>query len=132
MKPPVEHVRITARGKEVLVRIKRRTGLEHWNEICRIALCRSLANAIPPLEVEKFRETAISIEWKTFAGDLQEELASLFFLRACKDNVDTTKKEVIQAYFRAHLERGIFSLNGVKDLVDFIKCFQDEEPIPKS
>ncbi len=49
MKPPVEHVKISAKAKEILVKVKRSTGLEHWNEICRIALCKSIANpTIPP------------------------------------------------------------------------------------
>ncbi|MCL5024001.1 MAG: DNA sulfur modification protein DndE [Nitrospirae bacterium] len=118
MKPPVEHVRVSARGREILIRIKRNTGLEHWNEISRIALCRSLANPTPPPKLEKVGDSSIDMEWKTFAGQFQEEIAALVLLRAKKDGINLTNKDAITDYFRAHLERGINALHGVKTLSD--------------
>ncbi|MBU5612634.1 DNA sulfur modification protein DndE [Geomonas azotofigens] len=116
MRPPVEHVRVSARGREILIKVKRHTGLEHWNEICRIALCRSLANPTKPPKYEKSGESNIEIEWKTFAGAYKEELAALIILRANIDNIDLTKKDSLPEYFKRHLERGISSLQNVKDL----------------
>lgn len=119
MRPPVEHVRVSAKGKDILIKIKRRTGLEHWNEICRIALCRSLANPAPPM-IEKTGESAINIDWKVFAGDAQEELASIVIYRAQKDGVNSSNKEILSEYFRAHLERGISTLQNTKGLHDLL------------
>jgi DNA sulfur modification protein DndE len=116
MKPPVEHVRVSERGKDILVKIKRYTGLEHWNEICRIALCASLANPLPPTKVDKLADSNIDIEWKTFAGAYQSELASLTLLRAHKDGINISDKDHVTSYFRSHLERGIASLQTVKKL----------------
>lgn len=116
MKPPVEHVRVSAKGKDILIKIKRNTGLEHWNEICRIALCRSLVNPTPPPKFERSGESSIDIEWKTFAGQYQKELAALTIIRAVKDGVDTSKKDMISDYFRSHIERGIASLQNTKNL----------------
>ena len=82
MKPPVEHVRVSAKSKEILIRVKRYTGLEHWNEICRVALCKSLSNPTPPQKSGNSSESAIDIEWKTFSGLYNEELSALFYLRA--------------------------------------------------
>lgn len=118
MKPPIEHVRVSARGKEILIKIKRHTGLEHWNEICRIALCRSLANPTPPPKIEKVGESSIDMEWKTFAGPFQEELAALVVLRVKKDGIKLSSKDAIAEYFRAHLERGIDGLQSAKSLSD--------------
>lgn len=118
MKPPVEHVRVSAKGKEILIRVKRRTGLEHWNEICRFALCRSLANPVPPPKLDKLSDSSIDMEWKTFAGSLQETLTSLTVLRAEKDGVDLSRKDAMPEYFRAHLERGIASLQNIRSLAD--------------
>lgn len=116
MKPPVEYVRISAKGKDLLVKIKRNTGLEHWNEICRIALCQSLANPTPPTVIVKAGESAIDIEWKTFAGQYQNELSALIVLRAQKDGFDICDKEALAIYFRAHMERGIASIRNIKGL----------------
>lgn len=115
MRPPVEHVRVSAKGKEILLRIKRNTGLEHWNEICRIALCKSLANQTPPPKFEKHVDSSIEIDWKTFAGAYQEEFSALVYHRAQKDKVDINKKDAFHEYFRNHLERGILSLQNVKE-----------------
>lgn len=116
MKPPVDHVRISAKDKEILLRIKKRTGLEHWNEICRFAYCRSLANpAIPTMKLSN-SNTAIDIEWKTFAGQYHKELASLTMIRASKDSIDVNNRETISLYFRAHLQRGITSMQNIRNL----------------
>jgi len=88
MKPPVDHVRVSAKGREILIKIKRRTGLEHWNEISRIGLCRSLANQTQPVSTLKGGDSAIDMEWKTFAGEFSSELAAALLLRAKQDQVD--------------------------------------------
>ena len=118
MKPPVEHVRVSTKGKDVLSKIKRRTGMEHWNEICRVALCRSLSNPTPPSKIDKTGDSSIDMDWKTFAGSYQDELASLVLLRAQKDGVNLSKKDAISDYFRLHLERGISSLQNIKSLAE--------------
>jgi DNA sulfur modification protein DndE len=38
MKPPVETVRISKQGRDQLIKIRRQTGIENWNIICRWAL----------------------------------------------------------------------------------------------
>jgi DNA sulfur modification protein DndE len=116
MKPPVEHVRISAKGKDILIKIKRNTGLEHWNEICRIALCRSLANPTPVTKFEKAGDSAIDIEWKTFAGIYQQELTAMMLLRANKESVDLSSKDALSDFLRSHIERGISSLQNMKSL----------------
>ena len=119
MKSPVEHVRISARGKDTLQRVKRNTGLEHWNEICRIALCRSLNDASPPPISSKHTDCALEIEWKTFLGKYHDELLSCFMIQAKKDGIDLTRKEDVAGYFRAHIERGIDGMKNMK-LTDYL------------
>jgi len=120
MKPPVEHVRISAKGKEVLIKIKRRTGLEHWNEICRVALCQSLANPTFPPKVDKAGESSIDMEWKTFAGSLNEYLIGVIIYKASKDGIDLSKRDALADYFRSHIERGIMSLQNIKHLQELV------------
>lgn len=125
MKPPVEHVRVSSRGKEILIRVKRHTGLQHWNEICRVALCHSLANPTAPPKVERAGDSSIEIEWKTFAGPYDLELAALVRYKASKDGIQISKKESMTEYFRNHLERGISCLQSTKGLTSIINshCF---------
>jgi DNA sulfur modification protein DndE len=113
MKPPVETVRISSQSREILIKIKRRLGIERWNEICRVALCRSLANPTKPTKPRNGWDSAIEIEWKTFAGDQSDTFSALSLMKAHQDKVDVDKKEVFADYFRSHIERGIQSLQNV-------------------
>jgi len=120
MKPPVEHVRVSAKGKEILIKIKRRTGLEHWNEVCRIALCHSLSNPTPPPKLEKVCDSNIDIEWKTFAGQYQKELSAMIILRGKQHGINICNKEETAQYFKSHLERGISYLQNCKNISQLI------------
>lgn len=128
MKPPVETVRISSQGREILIKIKRRLGIERWNEICRVALCRSLANPTKPARPRNGWDSAIEIEWKTFAGDLSETFSALAIARAHNDKVDLDKKEVFADYFRAHVERGIQSLQNVTSFEDYLSVDTASRP----
>jgi len=121
MKPPVDHVRVSAKSKEILIKIKRRTGLQHWNEICRVALCRSLTNPTVPTKSARIAESAIDMEWKTFSGAYSLELSSAIFIRANIDGIDLASRENLIEYVRSHIERGIASLQNVKTLADMTK-----------
>lgn len=116
MKPPVDVVKVSARAKETMIRVRRRTGLEHWNEICRLALCRSLATASPPQPCKAQGDVAIEIEWKTFAGQLSNELSVLVLFSAARSGVDLRSRDAVAEFFRSHLERGIASLYNLKTL----------------
>lgn len=117
MKPPVDYVRISTKGKNVLQQVKNSTRLEHWNEICRIALYHSLANPLSPPKPANLGENAIDMDWKTFAGTYSEEITSAVLLRAYADSVNVQSREAIADYFKAHLERGIASLRNVEGLI---------------
>lgn len=112
MNPPVEHVRVSTKGRESLIKIKRRTGIEHWNEICRIALCQSLANPTIPNQHVKVSDSSIDIEWKTFAGQYSQEISAVFYLRAKTDGINISSKDELAIYFRQHLDRGIQSIQN--------------------
>jgi len=116
MKTPIERFRVSIKGRDILIKLKRNTGLEHWNEICRVALCRSLATPTAPQKPNKTGDSSIEMDWKTFAGEYHEEFAALILLRANQDGIDLTKKEALAEYFRAHLERGIANMQNTKSI----------------
>lgn len=114
MKPPVETVKISQRGKEILISAKRRTGIDQWNILCRWALCASLAVKTPPKVIRSNEESNIEIAWKVFGGQIADMLTALLVARRKSENVN--EKISDSDYFRAHLERGIGYLQNVKSL----------------
>jgi DNA sulfur modification protein DndE len=121
MKAPVETVRVSSKAKDILTKMKRRLGVERWNEICRVALCRSLANPTKPSKPRNGWDSSIEIEWKTFAGENSEIYSAITRIRAIQDEIDIKKKEMLADYFRAHMERGIASLQNIKKFEDYVK-----------
>ncbi|WP_193211138.1 DNA sulfur modification protein DndE [Luteolibacter marinus] len=114
MKPPVDTVRVSERGREILISAKRRTGIENWNTLCRWALSASLAVKTPPKPIPTGPDSNIEMAWKVFGGPISDLLAALLATRqnaeAASHNLDSG------AYFRAHLERGIGYLNQPKSI----------------
>ncbi|WP_334162669.1 DNA sulfur modification protein DndE [Phenylobacterium sp.] len=102
----IETVRIDEQGREQLIRLKRHTGIEHWNVLCRWALCASLAEPTrPPLRLFK-GEAAVEIAWRVFGGPHHELYLALVKQRCARDGLrldDATLAE----QFRLHLHRGL-------------------------
>jgi DNA sulfur modification protein DndE len=115
MKPPLESIRVSARSREILITLKRKTGLANWNTICRWAFCESLSNPNCPVAAIGSTESNVEMSWETFAGEFSEVLLAMFYKRATKDGVSRDRSEVAK-YFRSHLERGISQLQNIKSL----------------
>ncbi len=116
MKLAIENVRVSTKGKEILIRAKRKTGLTQWNELCRVALCRSISNPKPVKLGQNFGESGVEMDWKTFARPHEDVYLSLILLRAREEGIDIKSNEAIVDFFRAHLERGITTLNRIEGL----------------
>jgi DNA sulfur modification protein DndE len=67
MKPPIDAIRLTATERDVLVRIKKYTGISGYNVICRWSLLAGLAGPATPVDNSEKRD-ALEIRWDTFAG----------------------------------------------------------------
>lgn len=107
----IDRVRISAAGKQQLSTLKRRTGIEHYNVLCRHALCASLANAtkVPPEALQY--SGGLEIDWRTFAGDAEATLANLLVLRAVMDEGESSVT-VVRLVLHAHLHRGLAYLTS--------------------
>ena len=124
----VDTVKVSSKGKDILLRLKKRTGLQHWNELCRVALCRSLAEPTSPIVAKSSSDVAIEMDWKTFAGAHHEVLSTILIIRANKDGVDRSEQP---DYLRAHLERGLASLSRIKTLPELVSVCLGERRMTK-
>ena len=120
MKAPIERIRVSQRSRDNLLTLKRRTGIEHWNVLCRWAFLDSMANENKPVPVPHSPESNIEMSWDVFAGEMGDLFLALLANRATKDDVKPTKSEMA-AYFRNHLERGILQLQSVTNLCELFK-----------
>ena len=102
----IERVKISAAGKQQLSTLKRRTGIEHYNVICRHALCASLANAtkVPPEALQY--SGGLEIDWKTFAGEAESTLTNLLIARAIVEDGDSSPI-YLRNLLQSHVHRGL-------------------------
>lgn len=111
----IETVRLSEKAKNQLSNLKRKTGIQNWNVLCRWGFCLSLAeNSVPPDENIPL-DSSIEMTWKTFSGGREELYWGLLVLRAQRDGVKL-EREALGKYFRLHLHRGISYLNGTASL----------------
>jgi len=107
----LEHIRLSQTARDQLITLKRRTGVEHWNVLCRWAFCRSLAEPAPPPTIKLTLDSSVEMTWRVFAGDYGDILWGLLRFRCNKDGIDLDDESLNQQ-FRLHLHRGIGYLVG--------------------
>lgn len=111
----IEHIRLSQQAKDQLIKLKRVTGIEHWNVLCRWALCLSLAEQSVPPQSKIPADSNVEMSWKVFGGRYADLYLALMRERCVRDGLGTDPETVAQQ-FRLHLHRGISYLAGNKDL----------------
>jgi len=106
MKAPVESVRVSPQGRDQLIKLKRQTGVENWNILCRWALCCSLREKVVPPRPTSSTEGGVEMSWKIFAGENADQLAAIIYQRAAIDGF-TDSPDGAALCLRAHLHRGL-------------------------
>ena len=125
----IETVRVSQRGKEQLVKLKRITGIRNWNTLCRWALTTSLADETVPLVKDVKTDSNIEMTWRTFGGPWADVYLAHVQLRAWQELEDTSD-EAVEKTFLAHLHRGIGYLAANPDtnnIADFVSLALAEE-----
>ncbi len=111
----VEHIKLSQQGKDQLIKLKRVTGIEHWNVLCRWALCVSLAeNSVPP-SMKIPADSNVEMSWKVFGGRYAEVYLALLKERCVRDGFGTDPETLAQQ-LRLHMHRGISYLAANKSL----------------
>lgn len=102
----MERVKLTSAARNQLATIKRRTGIEHNNAICRHALCISLANpSVPPDENFAFTG-GLEIDWRTLTGGQDDLYTNLLIVRLLSEGKRVTE-DAIRQVFLQHVHRGL-------------------------
>ena len=112
---PVENIRLSQKSKDQLIALKRKTKLKQWNELCRWALCTSLAEPTIPPRAHIPSDSNVEMTWEVFGGRHQAIYAALLRQRCHQDGLGTAQ-ETMAEQFRLHLHRGIGYLLASKDM----------------
>jgi len=112
---PIEHIHLSQQAKDQLIKIKRGTGIQTWNTLCRWAFCLSLSEPGIPPPTKIPADSSVEMSWKVFGGPLSDIYLALLKERCRRDQLEMTD-EVLAAQFRLHLHRGIGYLAADKNL----------------
>jgi len=102
----IETVRLTARARNQLVTLKRRTGIDNWNVICRWAFCVSIAEPHPPRAGTADGEPGVEMTWRTFGGEYADIYLGLLKQRCLADGLPTDHDSLVES-LKLHIHRGI-------------------------
>lgn len=102
----MERIKLSAAARNQLVTLKRRTGIEHNNAICRHALCISLANPSTPPDENFSFFGGLEIDWRTLTGGQEALYTNMLVVRLLSDGQRVTE-EAIRQTFLLHVHRGL-------------------------
>lgn len=125
----IERIVLSQRAREQLVQLKRKTGIKHWNVLCRWALATSLADESKVSAKSHPSDSNVEMSWRTFAGDNGEIFAALL---AARREHDGFKADAVSMgrLLRAHIHRGIGVLAARRDMTDVRALFRAMEKVP--
>jgi DNA sulfur modification protein DndE len=106
MKFPIEVVRLSQSDKDLLTKIKRKTGVDSWNVLCRWALTVALAqpNAVYVKCPEK--RDSVEIKWDTFAGKNNSIYRGILLVQYSEYNQHSSELSM-NDFFHSALSKGI-------------------------
>ncbi|EBS0283158.1 DNA sulfur modification protein DndE, partial [Salmonella enterica subsp. enterica serovar Newport] len=84
----IDSIRLSEKQKQQLITLKRKTGIENWNVLCRWALCISLAEPTIPPKENIPSDSNVEMTWRTFAGSEYRVYESIVLFRSKKDMMD--------------------------------------------
>lgn len=102
----IDIIRLSEKQKQQLIILKRKTGIDNWNVLCRWALCMSLADPTVPPKEDIPSDSNVEMTWKTFAGEYAD-----VYLTLLKDSyrkfVKSAGEADLSTLLKIHLNRGI-------------------------
>jgi DNA sulfur modification protein DndE len=102
----IKTIRLVETDRDLLVRLKRSTGVKGFNILCRWAFCMSLADRNPTSVDPIGALSNLEIDWDVFAGGHQEVYWALLVQRVHEDGLPGDNESLAREFNR-HLHRGI-------------------------
>lgn len=102
----LETVRLGKKAKSQLITLKRKTGIENWNILCRWAFVLSIIEPSRPRQVADTLDGGIEMTWRTFGGDHADIYEAVLKSRLLSDQKELSPSELTQ-HLRRHIHRGI-------------------------
>lgn len=130
----IDTVRVSQRGRDQLIKLKRITGIQNWNVLCRWALATSLADPTVPLVRDVKTDSNIEMAWKTFGGTWADLYLAHVTMRA-HDEIGSTHPDDVEKVFVAHLHRGIGYLAGsptLRSIADLVELTENATGAPST
>lgn len=119
----IAHIKLSQQAREQLIKLKRVTGIKHWNTLCRWAFCTSLAEPTPPSVIKIPADSSVEMDWKTFGGEHASLYMALLKQRCLHDGLPITD-DMLAIQFRLHLHRGIGYLYADRKLKEIDDLFR--------
>lgn len=105
----IDIIRLSEKQKQHLINLKRRTGIENWNVLCRWALCASLSDATIPPKENIPSDSNVEMTWRTLAGSEHKIYEAILLFRYKEDKV----QDPINDFIKKHISRGLNILLNV-------------------
>ncbi len=121
--PELERIRLSKQARNQLISLKRKTGIEHWNVLCRWAFCLSLVEPKVVSDTQIVADSGIEMDWRTFSGECNGLFLALLKERCLHDGIKTDNKS-LSNQFKLHLHRGISYLSTrgkINNITDLMK-----------
>lgn len=123
MSHPIETVRLSMQAREQLIKLKRVTGLQNWNVLCRWGLMVSLSEPSVPPPMKITTDSPIDMSWSQFGGRYESLYLALLRQRCHRDGLGTEAR-TLEQQFRLHLHRGIAYLAADRQLTSIADLFR--------
>jgi len=129
----LDTVRVAESDSDLLVRLKRSTGIKNWNVLCRWAVCMSLRDTDRPHVDPRGPWSTIEMTWKVFGGTYSTiywaALRQRYYEDCRKDKTPMSEEGLEQEFYR-HLHRGIGHLANISQrpsLNDLMQLLSEDE-----
>lgn len=124
----INTVTLNKSSKDRMTTIKRYTGIENWNTICRWAFCISMADQTIPPQIDRKGETGVEMTWKVFSGELSDIFLAMLQKRCIDDGIEISDKNLNQQLW-LHLDRGVGHIFANKQFKEDFSQY-GKTPIP--
>ena len=117
-------IRISQKAKDQLIKLKRQTGIQNWNVLCRWAFCISMAEPTIPQCLSIHSYSNVEMDWRTFAGEYAEVYWAIL-LQRCHDDGLPLDQRNLSLQLRQHINRGIGYMatpDNFKDIYTLFNC----------